>query len=113
MADDEDEDDDPADSASQSTSNQSEADDISRPSSAMSSISQRSKKCWCGNQLVSAPQLKGGNFWSMVEKWFSARMQPDQLGRSWSTPGWAKYVHFYFNILYSTSISNVTHMQIY
>jgi hypothetical protein len=36
----------------------------------------------------------------MVEKWFAARMQPDQLGTSWNTPGWTKYV-VYFRVYYS------------
>jgi hypothetical protein len=39
------------------------------------------------------PQLKGNDFWSMVDKWFTARMQPDQLGNSWTTPAWTKYVY--------------------
>ena len=33
---------------------------------------------------------KGHDFWTMVDKWFFARMRPDQLGTSWSSLGWAK-----------------------
>ena len=64
----------------------------------MSSISQHAKKCKhnAGTPqpaLVLLPRtVKGPDFWSMVEKWFSACMEPDQLGISWNKPGWTKYV---------------------
>lgn len=96
MAEDDDDDDhadDPGDSVSRGTSTQpespAETEDGSRPSSAMSGISQRGKKRKRPNALM-VPHLKGSDFWSMVEKWFAARMLPDQLGSSWTTPGWAK-----------------------
>jgi len=73
-----------------------ETDDSSQPSSAMSSVSQRGKK---RKRLVVLTQTKGGDFWSMVDKWFSARMQIDQLGTSWTTPGWARYVCFILILL--------------
>jgi hypothetical protein len=95
VAEDDDNDDDQADGASRGTSIQpdspAETEDGSRPSSAMSTIS-RGKKRKRPNSLHVVPLLKGGDFWSMVEKWFAARMQPDQLGTSWAAVGWAKYV---------------------
>ena len=79
-----------------------ETEDASRPSSAMSSVSQRGKKRRRSNSLMVLPQLKGSDFWSMVEKWFAARMQQDQLGMSWTTPGWTKYVSIYITFLLLT-----------
>ena len=60
-------------------------------SSVTSSVSQpdRSKKRKRQNGLLA---VKGGDFWSMVEMWFAARMKPDQLGPSLTTPGWTQYV---------------------
>ena len=77
-----------------------ESEESSWPSSAMSSISQHGKKCKhnAGASLPSLgpppPPVKGSSFWSMVEKWFAAHMQSDQLGISWSTLRWTKYVQF-------------------
>jgi hypothetical protein len=97
VAEDDDNDDEQIDGPSRSASAQpdspAETDDSSRPSSAMSGLSQRGKKRKRPAALQVVPLLKGGDFWSMVEKWFAARMQPDQLGTSWTTPGWTKYVH--------------------
>lgn len=93
-----DHDDEQADSVSRGASTQpdspAETEECSRPSSVMSSVSQRGKKRKRPNALIAMPQIKGNDFWSMVEKWFAARMQPDQLGTSWTTPGWTKYAHF-------------------
>ena len=36
------------------------------------------------------PFQKGSDFWTMVDKWFLTRMQADQLGTPWSSPGWIK-----------------------
>ena len=97
MAEEDDHDDEQADGMSRSPSIQpdspAETEDGSRPSSVMSNASQRSKKHKRPNTLMAMPQLKGSDFWSMVKKWFAARMQPDQLGASWTTTGWTKYVH--------------------
>lgn len=77
-----------------------ETEDGSRPSSAMSS-SHRGKKRKRPNSLFLV-QPKGSDFWSMVDSWFTARMQPEQLGTSWTTPGWTKYVHFVITPLFLT-----------
>lgn len=68
----------------------------SRPPSAMS-IGQppRSKK---RKRNPGTPTQRGHDFWSMVDKWFTARMQPGQLGTSWSSPGWTKYVLIYLKV---------------
>ena len=97
MAEDDDQDNEQIDSVSQSASTQpdSPADtkDGLRPSSAMSSMSQHGKKCRHTNVLLVVSQTRGNDFWSMVEKWFTAHMQQDQLGTLWTMPGWTKYVH--------------------
>lgn len=76
-----------------------DTEDGSQPSSAMSTVSHRGKKHKHPNALMVVSQLKGSDFWSMVDKWFAARMQPDQLGTSWTTPGWTKYVSICFSLL--------------
>lgn len=86
-------------SASARPESPAETEDGSRPSSAMSGISQRGKKRKRPTALMIPQQQKGTDFWSMVEKWFAARMLPDQLGSSWTTPGWAKYVCFILTLL--------------
>jgi len=83
----------PSRSASVQPDSPAETDDGSRPSSSLSGLSQRAKKRKRPAALQIVPLLKGGDFWSMVEKWFAARMEPDQFGTSWTTPGWTKYVH--------------------
>lgn len=97
VCEDDDHDDDQADGVGRNGSAQpdspAETEDGSRPSSSMSSISQRGRKRKRFTSLQLAPLLKGGDFWSMVEKWFAARMHPDQLGTSWATVGWTRYVH--------------------
>jgi len=89
-------DDEQADSASRSASTRldslAETEDNSRPSSAMSNMSQCGRKHRCPNGLIAMTQLKVGDFWSMVENWFTARTDASQLGSSWSMPGWTKYV---------------------
>lgn len=100
MAEDYEQDDEQAGSSSPSPSVQSEPfmdnENDSRGSSVTSNVSQpdRSKK---RKRLLTT---KGGDFWSMVEMWFTARMKPDQLGPSLSTPGWTQYVLF-FKIIFS------------
>ncbi|KAI0259242.1 hypothetical protein BC834DRAFT_907131 [Gloeopeniophorella convolvens] len=69
-----------------------DTEDGSRPPSAMSSAAPRPKKRKRATPTSSTSQPKGSDFWSMVEKWFIARMQPEQLGRPWSSPGWLKYI---------------------
>lgn len=92
--DDDEDDDNGPDSASvsQGTSTHTdsvETEDSSRPSSAMSKTS-HGKKRRRANPLVPSPQVKTADFWSMVEKWFAARMRTDQLGTTWNSPGWVK-----------------------
>jgi hypothetical protein len=96
-------------SASAQPDSPAETEDSSRPSSAMSG-SQRGKKRKRPTALIVSQQQKGCDFWSMVEKWFAARMLPDQLGSSWTTPGWTKYVcsgvlHFNFYNFFITNIA--------
>ncbi|KAI0259048.1 hypothetical protein BC834DRAFT_908552 [Gloeopeniophorella convolvens] len=80
-------------SANTATPDYADTEDGSRPPSAMSSATSRPKKRKRATPaLSSASQPKGSDFWSMVEKWFVARMQPEQFGRSWSSPGWLKYI---------------------
>lgn len=97
VADDDDDDDDDQESVSQSASTRpassAEMGDDSRPSSAMSSVSHRGRKRKRSAALL-APHPKAGDFWSMVEQWFAARMRPDQFGKSLSSPSWVKYVRF-------------------
>lgn len=71
-----------------------DSEESSRPSSAMSSISHHGHGKRHKNNPLPAPMPapRGANFWSMVDKWFAAHMQPDQLGISWSSPGWVRYV---------------------
>ena len=75
-----------------------DSEDHSRPSSVMSNLSQRHKKRK-RSQLLAVPLLKGNDFWSMAEKWFSARMQTDQFGTSWNTPKWSAYVQIIFPLI--------------
>ncbi len=116
VAEDDDQDDDQADGVNQSASagldSPIETEDGSRPSSSMSSVSRGKKRRRHNLQMVGA-QLKGNDFWSMVEKWFAARMQTDQLGTSWTTSGWTKYVlHSYIYWFSITEIKGYEHRYI-
>ncbi|KAF8260385.1 hypothetical protein EI94DRAFT_1811768 [Lactarius quietus] len=85
----------PAENRSRSNSTQPDGPDTeeySRPSSAMSTTSQHSKKHRRGGQLVPPTLMKGTDFWSMVDNWFAFQMQSDQRGTSWNTPGWTTYI---------------------
>ncbi|KAI9428350.1 hypothetical protein H4582DRAFT_2092518 [Lactarius indigo] len=64
----------------------------SRPSSAMSIGPPRGKKCKRTGTpgTPTPPQQKGNDFWSMVDKWFTAHIQ--KLGTPWSSPGWTRYI---------------------
>lgn len=55
--------------------------DLYRPGSA-ASVTTR------GRKRKRANRQKGNDFWSMLEKWFSARMTPEQYGPAWNNPGW-------------------------
>ena len=92
VADDDDDNDDAADghSCASTQPEAPESEEGSQPSSTMSSISQRGKRCKNNPLPAPVPAPKGADFWSMVNKWFAARTQPDQLGVSWTTPGWIK-----------------------
>jgi len=68
-----------------------DADDGSRPSSTMSIGPPHGKKCKRTPGTLAPSHQKGHDFWSMVDKWFAARMQPDQLGTPWSSPAWTRY----------------------
>ena len=96
VADDDDDNDDAGDGMSRASTQPDipDSEESSRPSSAMSSISHRGNGKRRKNNPPPAPTPapRGADFWSMVDKWFAARMQPDQLGISWSSPGWVKYV---------------------
>jgi hypothetical protein len=108
VADDDDENNEVTDGASCASSQPEilESEESSRPSSAMSSISQHGKKHKHNTgtlhpTAVPSSQQKGSNFWSMVKKWFAAHMQPDQLGTSSNTPRWTKYVELVFIFIIS------------
>ncbi|KAH9035351.1 hypothetical protein EDB85DRAFT_2143788 [Lactarius pseudohatsudake] len=95
--DDEDDDDNQAslgDDTSWSTNNAVDGDTRvgSRPSSAMSIGPPRGKKHKRTGTpgTPTPPQQKGNDFWSMVNKWFTARIQ--RLGTPWSSPGWTRYI---------------------
>lgn len=70
-----------------------ETEDGSRPSSVMSSVSQRGRKRRRPNGLVVTSQPKGIDFWTLVDQFFTARTRLDQFGTSWSTPRWTGHVH--------------------
>ena len=41
-----------------------------------------------GKKRKRVTRQKGGDFWTMVDKWFSARMTAGQFGPAWNSPGW-------------------------
>ncbi|KAH9040604.1 hypothetical protein EDB84DRAFT_1646509 [Lactarius hengduanensis] len=59
-----------------------------RPASAASSVTANGPR---GRKRKRANRHKGGDFWSMVEKWFAARMSVDQFGPA-NSPGWKMYI---------------------
>ncbi|KAH9036306.1 hypothetical protein EDB85DRAFT_2143136 [Lactarius pseudohatsudake] len=59
-----------------------------RPGSAASTTTNGSR----GKKRKRVNHQKGGDFWSMVEKWFAARTTSVQYGPAWNSPGWKTYI---------------------
>src|SRR5712675_2019263 len=97
---DDDDDDEQLESVSRSPSirpeSPAETEDSARSCSVLSTCGKKRRRPLAH---IIVPQLKGTDFWSMVDQWFTARMQPDQLGTSWRTLGWKQYAHFILILL--------------
>ena len=86
-----DEDDDPDTTGGMSTpSDRIDAKDASTSSGTTSGLSCPQKRKHTSQLASTLTFRKGSDFWSMVDKWFLARMKPNQLGTPWTSPGWVK-----------------------